>query len=90
MKIQDIARLAGVSAATVSRRIPDDISLIASEQTAFSQFTVPPQTTISPDYHGLAEQVARILAGWLDNEPLPGTVSLPYELKIRESTAVPE
>ena len=73
-----------------SRRIPDDISLIASEQTAFSQFTVPPQTTISPDYHGLAEQVARILTGWLDNEPLPGAVSLPYELKIRESTAVPE
>ena len=77
--------LAIYALALFNRRIPEDISLIASEQTFFSQFAVPPQTTISPDYSGIARTVADVLAGWLDNEPLKGSVTLPYRLIVRES-----
>lgn len=68
-----------------NRRIPEDISLIASEQTFFSQFAVPPQTTITPDYPALARAVADVLTRWLDNEPLVPAVTLPYQLLVRES-----
>lgn len=70
-----------------SRRIPEEIPLIASEQTIFSQFTVPPQTTIAPDYHGLAEYVGSAMSSWMEDEkPIEGEFSLPYKLIIREST----
>lgn len=68
-----------------NRNIPGDVSLIASEQTFFSQFAVPPQTTISPDYAGLAKAVAVQLEKWLDNESLDRVVTLPYRLIERES-----
>lgn len=68
-----------------NRRIPDDIALIASEQTFFSQYAVPPQTTISPDYTALAEAVATELEGWLENNFLNSSVTLPYRLLERES-----
>ena len=68
-----------------NRRIPEDISLIASEQTFFSRFAVPPQTTITPDYPALARTVADVLTRWLDNEPLVPAVTLPYQLLVRES-----
>ena len=68
-----------------NRRVPEDISLIASEQTFFSQFAVPPQTTISPDYHAMANAVGDILTAWLDSDSLRRTITLPYRLIIRDS-----
>ncbi len=71
--------------ALFNRHIPEDVSLIASEQTFFSQFAVPPQTTITPDYTALAKTVAEVLSKWLDNEPLLPSVTLPCQLLVRES-----
>lgn len=72
------------------RRVPDDISLIASEQTAFSNYTVPPLTTISPDYAAMAASTADVIEACLDGErPQPHTI-LPYGLIKRESVALPQ
>ena len=67
------------------RSVPGDVSLISSEQTAFSMYTVPPLTTISPDYSGLARELCAVLTAWMDNEPLKREVSLPYRLIARDS-----
>ena len=57
------------------RRVPEDISLIASEQTFFSHYAVPPQTTISPDYAAMAAATADIIEARLDGQK-DATVSL--------------
>ena len=80
------AGISGVYALSLfNRKIPDDISWIASEQTFYSGFAVPPQTTISPDYDGMAEAVGAVLNDWLNNIPLRASVTLPYRLIERES-----
>ena len=67
------------------RNVPEDVSLISSEQTAFSMYTVPPLTTISPDYPGLARELCAVLTAWMDTSRLKREVSLPYRLITRES-----
>ena len=68
-----------------NKTVPTDVSLIASEQTAFSMYTTPPLTTLSPDYRQLAQHVCDLLEKWIDNRPLPPSVSVPYRLIRRES-----
>lgn len=67
------------------RRVPEDISLIASEQTAFSSYTVPPLTTISPDYQAMAAATADAIEGYSQGRPMAGHTILPYRLIKRES-----
>ncbi|RRJ97461.1 LacI family transcriptional regulator [Opitutaceae bacterium TAV4] len=69
------------------RRVPDDISLIASEQTLFSQYTVPPLTTLSPDYQAMAAATADVIEARLEGRDTPGRTVLPYGLIKRESVA---
>jgi len=69
------------------RRVPEDISLIASEQTAFSSYTVPPLTTISPNYRAMAAATADVLEAHLLGRAAPERTVLPYELIKRESVA---
>lgn len=68
-----------------SRRIPEDVSLIASEQTFFSQYAVPPQTTITQDYKAVAAAVADVIEAWLDGLAPNRKTVIPYKLIIRES-----
>ena len=68
-----------------SRKIPDDISLIASEQTFFSRYGTPPQTTITPDYPALAGTVADVIEARLEGRKAPSRTVLPYLLIQRES-----
>ena len=70
-----------------NRRVPDDISLIASEQTFFSRYAVPPQTTITPDYPAMASATVDIIEARLDGQMAPPSVVLPYSLLSRESVA---
>lgn len=67
------------------RRVPEDISLIASEQTSFSRYTVPPLTTISPDYHAMAVATADVIEACLDGGEAAARTVLPYSLIKRES-----
>ena len=69
------------------RRVPGDISLIASEQTSFSHYTVPPLTTISPDYPAMAAATASVINACLDGSSPPARTVLPYGLIKRESVA---
>ena len=68
-----------------NRKIPDDISLIASEQTFFSRYGTPPQTTISPDYTALASAVADVIDAHVTGKRIPARTILPYLLIPRES-----
>jgi len=68
-----------------NRRVPEDISLIASEQTFFSCYAVPPQTTISPDYRGIAEAAVDLIERIVTGHDAPARVVLPYNLIERES-----
>lgn len=67
------------------KRVPEDVALIASEQTFFSKYAVPPQTTISPDYTALATAAATLLEEWMNGNALSSKVVLPYKLIDRES-----
>ena len=67
------------------KQIPEDISLIASEQTFFSNFAVPPQTTITQEYQQLASEVVSLINRRLDGEEVPRITTLPYRLIKRES-----
>jgi len=70
-----------------SKRVPEDISLIASEQTFFSQYAVPPQTTVTQDYPAVALAVADLIEEWLDNGKPESRITIPYKLLERESVS---
>lgn len=70
-----------------NRRVPHDISVVASEHKQFSRYATPPQTTITPDHQALANHVANLL-----ESPPPPTADaeslsqvLPYQLISRDS-----
>ncbi|MBQ9501121.1 MAG: LacI family DNA-binding transcriptional regulator [Lentisphaeria bacterium] len=67
------------------REVPRDISLIASEQTFFSGYAVPPQTTITQEYRLLASEVVGLIKKRLDGGAVPPVTTLPYRLIKRES-----
>ena len=68
-----------------NRQVPNDISLIASEQTLFSQYSVPPLTTITPDYPAMATATADIIEARNEGRDSPTKTVLPYSLLARES-----
>lgn len=65
--------------------VPQDISLIASEQSFFSAYAVPPQTTITPEYPLLARKVVELISGRIAGERMPFVTTLPCRLIRRES-----
>ena len=67
------------------RQVPEDISLIASEQTFFSNYAVPPQTTITQEYVLLAEKVLELICAKTSGKDFPCVTTLPYRLIKRES-----
>ncbi len=73
-----------------NRRVPDDISLIASEHKLFSAYATPPQTTITQDHIGLAEITADIIESFPEKTRLPQRSILPYSLIMRDSVKTPE
>ena len=67
------------------KQIPEDISLIASEQSFFSCYAVPPQTTITQEYSLLAQTVVKLIQKKLTGEKVPHIFTLPYRLIDRDS-----
>ena len=70
-----------------NKRVPDDISLIASEHKLFSRFATPPQTTITQDHIALAQIAADVIESYLGEARLPQRTILPYSLIVRDSVA---
>lgn len=68
-----------------NKRVPDDVSVIASEHKQFSRYATPSQTTITQDHKALAEIVADILESHMSGSVLQQSHVLPYQLMIRDS-----
>lgn len=68
-----------------NKRVPEDISLIASEHKLFSRYATPPQTTITQDHIGLADIVADIIETFPEKRPPTLGAALPYSLIVRDS-----
>lgn len=68
-----------------NKRVPDDVSLIASENKLFSRHATPPQTTITQDHIRLAELAAGIIDAFPDASRQPASSVLPYSLILRDS-----
>jgi LacI family transcriptional regulator len=77
--------IAAYALSLFNRRVPDDISLIASEHKLFSCYATPPQTTITQNHIGLAEIVADIIDVFPERLPKPQRSILPYSLIVRDS-----
>ena len=77
--------LAAYALSLFGKQIPEDISLIASEQTFFSRYGTPPQTTITPDYAAMASAVADVIEDRIAGRKHPVRTVLPYLLIRRES-----
>ena len=77
--------IAAYALSLYNRRIPEEISLIASERSMFSRYGIPPQTTISQDYAAQAAAVADLLDARLRGEPFPHNTVIPYKLISRDS-----
>lgn len=67
------------------RKVPEEVSIIASEQTFYSRFAVPPQTTVTQDYPAVAEAVGELIRAWIDHQHPTSPAPLPYCLLKRES-----
>lgn len=77
--------IASFALAQFNRRIPEDISLVASENLQFSRLATPPQTTIAQDHLGLAGIVAEIFDAHLAGTVPDAERVLPYRLITRSS-----
>ncbi|MDX9982455.1 MAG: substrate-binding domain-containing protein, partial [Lentisphaeria bacterium] len=71
-----------------NRRVPDNISVIASEHKLFSRYATPPQTTITQDHTALAQLVGDVLES-AGETPVPRRSVLPYSLIVRDSVKHP-
>ena len=71
-----------------NRRIPDDISVIASEHKLFSEYATPPHTTITQDHAALAKIAADIIESHATDSHIPQRTKLPYSLITRDSVVL--
>lgn len=77
--------IAAFALALFNRRVPEEISLVASENLQFSRLATPPQTTITQDHLGLAGLVADIFESHLIGVIPAQEHVLPYRLITRDS-----
>ena len=68
-----------------NKRVPEDVSLIASENKLFSRYATPPQTTITQDHIKLAEITSDIIESFPDASSQPQRSILEYSLIVRDS-----
>lgn len=72
-----------------NKRVPSQVSLIASEHKLFSCYATPPQTTITQDHEALARLCADAIEARLNNEEFPRCSMLKYSLIARDSVIAP-
>lgn len=87
----DIMAVAGLSvAAEMGLRVPDDVSLLAWDDSQLCRLTHPTLSAMSHDVHGFGAEVARTLFGVITGEEQPGSHPVPTPvLTPRGSTAPP-
>jgi len=77
--------IAAYALSLFNKRVPDDVSLVASENKLYSRYATPPQTTITQDHIRLAEIAADIIEAFPDASRVPARTVLPYSLIVRDS-----
>jgi len=77
--------LTAYALALYQKKIPEEIAVVSSERTMYSQFANPPQTVISQDYEFLAQRAVEILGSRMAGEKPPKDTVLPYKLIERDS-----
>jgi LacI family transcriptional regulator len=68
-----------------NKRVPEDVSLMASEHKLYSPYATPPQTTITQDHEALANITGNILESHHGKNRLPSRTVLPYSVILRDS-----
>ncbi|MGR4847583.1 LacI family DNA-binding transcriptional regulator [Streptomyces sp. LARHCF252] len=88
----DIMAVAGLSvAAEMGLRVPDDVSLLAWDDSQLCRLTHPTLSAMSHDVHGFGAEVARTLFGVITGEGTAGSHPVPTPvLTPRGSTAPPK
>ena len=77
--------IAAYALSLFNKRVPDEVSLVASENKLYSRYATPPQTTITQDHIRLAEIAADIIEAFPDASRVPSRTVLPYSLIVRDS-----
>ncbi|MFB7933201.1 LacI family DNA-binding transcriptional regulator [Streptomyces sp. NPDC056039] len=88
----DIMAVAGLSvAAEMGLRVPDDVSLLAWDDSQLCRLTHPTLSAMSHDVHGFGAEVARTLFGVITGDSAAGSHPVPTPvLTPRGSTAPPK
>ncbi|MBC2595855.1 LacI family DNA-binding transcriptional regulator [Ruficoccus amylovorans] len=69
----------------LGRRVPEDISLIASERAVVSRYCLPPQTTITQNYRQVATMAVDAIDASLKRAAISRYTVIDYQLMTRES-----
>lgn len=86
----DVMAAGAVDALTArGLRIPDDLSVLAGDDSVLCRVTRPPLTAMSRDIHALGEQAAQALLRLVDGAERTVIAAVPPRLIARESTATP-
>lgn len=72
-------------------RVPDDVAVVGFDDNAHDEDAVPSLTSVSPDKASLAEFAVAALSDRIgaDDPPAPREFTVPYVLRVRESSAPP-
>lgn len=70
--------------ARLGKRIPEDVSVIGWENPGFSEYQIPPMTSLEQDFRGIASAAFDMLEKKIRGEQT-GNVFIPYKFHIRGS-----
>jgi DNA-binding LacI/PurR family transcriptional regulator len=70
-------------------QVPEDLAVVGYDNTPYAQYVRPSLTTVSLPYYEIGATAARLLLKLLSGEPVQGTVWLPTQLVIRQSSGSP-
>ncbi|AOE61200.1 LacI family transcriptional regulator [Pseudomonas corrugata] len=71
-------------------RVPEDISLVGFDDIPFAAYCDPPLTTIAQPAETFGRRAVEMLIALIENKPVAERhVVLPFELTVRDSSAVP-
>lgn len=82
----DVLATGALSAARkMELRVPDDVSVTGFDDMELSQFVYPPLTTVRVPHGEMGRLAAQALVGMIQNGSVAKTMSLPADLRFRES-----
>lgn len=91
-KVQALVGVADVQAIQAMKllkamgcRIPEDVAIIGYDGFNESHSVTPPLTTVQPSWYDMGYLAVETLISVIEGKPAPETITVPYQLKIRQS-----